>query len=64
MITFKFLQLHCVKKCPYLEIFWSLFFRIRTEYVDLLRKSLYSVRMWEYVDQKNFEYEHFLRSVS
>ena len=44
--------------------FLVLIFRIRTEYVDLLRKSLYSVRMWEYVDQKNFEYEHFLRSVS
>ena len=31
------------KKCPCLELFWSIFFRIRTEYEDLLSKSPYSV---------------------
>ena len=47
------------KKCPCLELFSSIFFRIRTEYEDLLCKSPYSVRMRENTDQKNFEYGHF-----
>ena len=36
------------KKCPYSELFWSAFSRIRTEYGEILwdiRISLYSVRM-------------------
>ena len=56
---------HCSalrEKCPYSEFFWSVFSRIWTEYGDLFRKSLYSVRMPEKTDQKNSEYEHFLRS--
>ena len=32
--------------------FWSVFFRIRTEYGDLLRKSPYLVRIREKTDQK------------
>ena len=35
------------KKCPYSELFWSAFSRIRTEYGELLRISPYSVRMQE-----------------
>ena len=34
--------------------FWSVFFRIRTEYRD-------SVRIQENTDQKNSEYGHFSR---
>ena len=47
------------KKLPYLELFWSAFSRIRTEY---LRISPYSVRMRENANQNNSEYEHFSRS--
>ena len=50
------------EKCPYSEFFWSVFFRIRTEYGDLLRKYSYSVQMRENTDQKNFECGYFLRS--
>ena len=44
------------------RVFWSVFFRIRTEYKDVLCKSPYSVQMQEDVDQKNSEYGHFLLS--
>ena len=47
------------KRCPYSEFFWSAFFRIWTEFGDLLSKSLYSVQMWENMDQKNSEYGNF-----
>ena len=47
------------KKCPYSEFFWSVFFRIYTEYEDLLFKYPYSVRMRENTDQKNSQYGHF-----
>ena len=40
------------KKCPYSEFFGSLFFRIWTEYGDLLCKTPYSVLMRENMDQK------------
>ena len=43
------------EKCPYSELFWSLFSRIRTEYGEILRISPYSARMPENTDQKNFE---------
>ena len=51
------------EKYPYLEFFWYLFSRIRTEYEEVLLISLYSVRMRENWDQKNSEYRHFSRSV-
>ena len=51
------------ENCPYLGFFWSAFSRIRTEYGEILRISSYSFRMRENTDQKNSEYEHFLRSV-
>ena len=34
------------------SFFWSVISRIRTEYRDLLRKSPYSVPIWENTDQK------------
>ena len=47
-------------KCPYLEFFWSVFSRIRIEYGEILRISPYSDQMWEKMNQKNSEYEHFI----
>ena len=52
------------KKCPYSELFWSAFSRIRTEYGEIRRISPYSVRMRENADENNSEYGHFLRSVN
>ena len=53
-----------LKKCPYSELFWSLFYRIRTEYGEILPISPYLVQKWEYTDHNNSEYGHFLRSVN
>ena len=50
------------KKCPYSELFWSAFSRIRSEYGEILGISPYSVRVRENTDQNNSEYGHFLRS--
>ena len=50
------------KKCSYLELFWSGFFHIRTEYREILVISPYSVRMRENAYQNNSEYGHFLRN--
>ena len=52
------------KKCVYLELFLSLFSRIRTEYEETRSISPYSVRMRENMDQDNFEYGQFSRSVN
>ena len=49
------------KKCPYLELFWFAFSRIRTEYEEIRSISPYSVRMRKNVGQNNSEYGHFLR---
>ena len=51
------------EKCSYSEFFWSKFFRIRTEYGEILIIPLYSFRMREIADQKNSEYGHFSRIV-
>ena len=51
------------EKCPYSELFWSAFSRIRTEYGEILRIFPYSVRMQENTNHSNSEYGHFLRSV-
>ena len=48
--------------CPFLELIWSVFFRIRTEYGETLRFSPHSVRMRENTDQNSSEYGHFLGS--
>ena len=45
-------------RCPYSELFWSVFSRIWT-----VRRDISSVRIRENTDQNNFEYGHFLRSV-
>ena len=50
------------KKCPYSELFWSAFCRIRTEYEEIQSISPYSDRMRENADQNNSEYGYFLRS--
>ena len=52
------------KRCPYSELFWSVFSRIRTEYEEILRISPYSFRMRKNKDQNNSEYRHFSRSVT
>ena len=59
-IYLQLLSLH--KKCLYSEFFWSVFSRIRTEYVEILLMSPYSVRMRENTDHKISEYGHFSRS--
>ena len=41
----KLCQFSVRKKCPYSELFWSVFCRIRTEQGKILRISLHSVRM-------------------
>ena len=51
-----------LEKCPYSELFWSVFSRNRTGYGEILRISPYSVRMRENADQNNFDNRHFLRS--
>ena len=50
------------KKCPYSELFWSVFSRIWTEYREILCISLYSVQMREEKDQNNSGYGQFLRN--
>ena len=51
------------KKCPYSELFWSVFSRIRTEYGEIIRVSPYSVGMRENADQSKSEYGQFSHSV-
>ena len=51
------------KKCPYSELFWSVFSRIQSEYGEKRSISPYSVRMQENTVQNNSEYGHFSRSV-
>ena len=52
------------EKCPYSELFWSTFSRIRTEQGEIVRISPYLVQMRENADQNNSEYGHFIRSAS
>ena len=47
------------KKRPYQELFWSVFFRIQTEYGEILSISSYSVRMQENTDQDNSDTDTF-----
>ena len=42
-------------KCPYSELFWSVISCIRSEYVEILLISPYSVRMRVNADQSNPE---------
>ena len=59
----KYLSLSLRKKCPYSELFWSVYSRIRIESGEIWSISPYSVRMWENTDQNKSEYGHFSRSV-
>ena len=62
--VFYTLFLHCVKSVR-IRSFSGLYFpRIRTGYVEIRSIFLYSVRMWENMDQKNSEYKHFSSSVN
>ena len=47
---------HCVKSVLIQSFFWSVFSRLRTEYGQILRISLNSVRMRENTDQKKNPY--------
>ena len=49
------------EKFPYLELFWSVFFRIWTEYGEVIRIFPYSIQMRENKGRHNSEYGHFLR---
>ena len=60
-LQIEFLSLR--KKCPYSELLWSAFSRIRAEYTEIQSSSPYSVRMRENADQNNPKYGHFSRSV-
>ena len=51
------------EKYLYLELLWSVFSGIRTEYEEILHFSPYLVRMRENTGQNNTEYGHFLGSV-
>ena len=51
------------KMCPYSELFWCLFSRIRNEYGEIRIISLYSDQMREDKGQNNSEYGNFLGSV-
>ena len=51
------------EKCPYSELFWFIFSRIRTEYREILSISPYLVQMRQNTDQSNSEHGHFLLSV-
>ena len=50
------------KNCPFSELFWFVFSRIRTEYRELLHISPYSVQMRENANQNISEYGRFSRS--
>ena len=53
-----FCSLALREKCPYLELFWPTFSRIRTE-----QGEIRSMRMRENMDQNNSEYGHFSLSM-
>ena len=55
---------HCGKSAQIQSFFWSLFSCIRTEYGELLRKSLYWVQIQENTGQKQLHiiFGHFSRS--
>ena len=49
-------------KCPYSELFWSVFSSIRITYGEVQSISLNSVRMRENTDENNSKYGHLSRS--
>ena len=48
-----------LRKCPYVEFFWSAFLPIWTEYGEILRISPDSNQIWENTDQKNSNTDTF-----
>ena len=64
IISYYLKELTLREKCPYSELFWSAFYRIRTEYGEIGSISPYSVRMRSHADQNNSKYGHFLRNVN
>ena len=62
MICLRYFWNSLRENCPYLELFWPAFSRVRTEYGEIQSISPYSVRMLENTDQNNSEYGYFLRS--
>ena len=58
----RFFNILLREKCPYSELFWSVFSRIRTEYGGIRSISPHSVWMREDTDRGNSECGHFLRS--
>ena len=55
-----FLWLGLREKCPYSELLWSAFSRIRTQYGEV-RSIPYSVQMRESADQNNSKLPLFIR---
>ena len=51
------------EKCPYSELFWSTFSRIRTEYREIPCIYPYSVQMRENMGQNNSGYRHSLQRI-
>ena len=47
---------HCLKSAQIRSFFWSVFFRIRTEYVEIRSISPYSVQIRKNTDQKKTPY--------
>ena len=62
-VVVSFEELTVREMCPYSHLFRSAFSRIRTEYGEIRRISLYSVRMRANADQNNSEYVQLLCSV-
>ena len=56
------MEIHCVKSVRVWSYSGPLFSRIWTEYGEILECGPNSVEMLENADQKNPDYEHFLRS--
>ena len=48
--------------CPYSDFFWSVFFRVWTEYGEMRRIPPYSVEIREKMDQKVSKHGYFPRS--
>ena len=60
-VTTQYLSLR--KKCPYSELCWSALSLIRTEYGEILRISLFSVRMQENPDLNNSKFGRISQSI-
>ena len=55
-------MIRCLKSVQIRSFFGSVFSCIWTEYIEILRISPYSVRMWENTYQKNSVFGHFSHS--